>query len=261
MQKGVIKELPVAKIDKADAIQVRVNGLDDKLVKEYAAKKKLGATFPPIAIFAEKGSQRYVLADGLHTLAADKQNGSETITCIVREGDLHDAKEYALGANDGHGLRRTSADKRNAVAIALNDPEWCEWSNADIGRLCKTSTETVRKVRRKMIRRGDIPEQDTVKTTRKGKTVVRKATAARSNLGSEAKNKAKTGTSKRRRVAKTQDQSEREEVLAAIAVLNGRTYDGTTAFSRLNLQNDLAAIELGYAWLGEILAASKSESA
>ncbi len=257
--KGTIKELPVAEIEATAATQVRFKKPEDRLVKEYAEAMSAGSIFPPIIVFAEQGSERYLLADGFTRLAAAKQIGCETITCLVRKGGVHEALEFAFGANDEHGLRRNNKDKRNVVMMALKDPEWCKWNNTDIGRMCRVSDKLVAKVREDLIVAGDIDEQETVKTTRGGKTVTRKATQPRSSDKSEeAKKKKKSKTS---RGPKSQDQADREEVLDAIGVLNGRTYDGATALGRLKLQDHLVDVELSYLWLGEVLAASKDVAA
>ncbi len=173
--KGTIKELPVVEIEATAATQVRVKKPEDKLVKEYAEAMSAGSIFPPIAVFAEQGSKRYLLADGFTRLESTKQIKCETITCLVRKGGVREALEFALGANDDHGQRRNNKDKRNAVKLALKDPEWGKWSHADIGRLCRVDEKTVAKIREDLVVKGEIAERKTVKTKRKGKTVTRKA--------------------------------------------------------------------------------------
>jgi hypothetical protein len=50
--------------------------------------------------------------------------GLAKISADAREGSRRDATLYAVGANASHGLKRTNRDKRNAVMVLLNDPEW-----------------------------------------------------------------------------------------------------------------------------------------
>ena len=190
--KGTIKELPVAEIEATAATQVRVKKPEDKLVKEYAEAMSAGSIFPPIAVFAETGSKRYLLADGFTRLASTKQIKCETITCTVYKGGVHEALGYALGANDDHGQRRNNKDKRNAVKLALKDPEWVKWNNVEIGRMCRVSEGFVRKVREDLVVKGEIDKQETVKTKRKGKTVEQKASATRSNGTTSPKKGKKT---------------------------------------------------------------------
>ena len=53
----------------------------------------------------------------------------------------------ALGRNASHGLRRTNDDKRRAVKMMLDDPEWSAWSSREIGKQCCVSHTFVEGVR------------------------------------------------------------------------------------------------------------------
>ena len=87
-------------------------------VKEYAAAERdQGAVFPPVTLFLGPDGL-YRLADGFHRLEVARRLGRKTIGAEVREGGFIDALKCALLANAAHGLRRTAADKRNAVMIA-----------------------------------------------------------------------------------------------------------------------------------------------
>jgi hypothetical protein len=76
------------------------------------------------------------------------KNGDVEIDADVREGSKLDAIKFALSANETHGLRRTQADKRNAVLTALADPEWKELSGREIAKLCNVSHDLVARVKR-----------------------------------------------------------------------------------------------------------------
>ena len=52
-----------------------------------------------------------------------------------------------LGENDKHGLRRTNADKRNAVRVMLEDEEWSKLSNCQIAEMCHVHEKLVRRMR------------------------------------------------------------------------------------------------------------------
>lgn len=72
----------------------------------------------------------------------------------MRQGGLRDAILHSVGANATHGLRRTNADKRRAVAILLEDdlvsidPETGNpWSNREIARRCAVDETLVRRLR------------------------------------------------------------------------------------------------------------------
>lgn len=79
---------------------------------------------------------------------------------------------YAVGANEEHGQKRSSADKRKAITTLLTDKEWSEWSNREIAKQCRVDEWTVRKYRnelsagnpqiekRKVERNGKVYEQN-----------------------------------------------------------------------------------------------------
>lgn len=126
-----------------DGVQCRAS-LNADAVSDYADAMKQGAKFPPLVIF-EDGETNW-LADGFHRLEALKINGKKQTQCEVRKGTRQDAIKFALSANACHGLRRTNADKRRAVEIAL--AEWPGLSSAEIARLCAVSHPTVESIRR-----------------------------------------------------------------------------------------------------------------
>ncbi len=100
-----------------EGLQTRA-ALNLATVKEYAsAVSDLGAVFPPVTVFLGPDGV-YRLADGFHRLEVARRQGHKTIAAEVREGGFIDALKVALLANAAHGLRRTAADKRNAVMIA-----------------------------------------------------------------------------------------------------------------------------------------------
>jgi len=87
------------------------------VVSDYADAIRRGATFPPVILFYD--GRRYYPGDGLHRIQASREAGLDSIVAEVRSGTADDARWHACGANQTHGLRRTSADKRRAVEIAL----------------------------------------------------------------------------------------------------------------------------------------------
>lgn len=110
-----IVHVAVEKVQTA-GLQTRV-AIDLATVREYAeAVTAGGVTLPPIVVF--KTGDGIWCADGLHRLAAAKLTGQKTIAADCRDGGRGDALRYALGANGAHGLRRTNADKAQAVKMA-----------------------------------------------------------------------------------------------------------------------------------------------
>jgi hypothetical protein len=51
-----------------------------------------------------------------------------------------------------HGLRRSNADKREAVAELLRDGEWAAWSDSEIGRRCRVNHVFIAKMRKQLAR-------------------------------------------------------------------------------------------------------------
>ena len=67
------------------------------------------------------------------------------IACDVRKGTRLDALKFSLGANQSNGLRRTNADKRHCVELAL--AEFPKLSDRAIAGMCGVSAEFVRQQR------------------------------------------------------------------------------------------------------------------
>src|SRR5208283_3447748 len=91
--------------------------IDDITVAEYAEAMLRGDRFPPVVVFQHDGD--FVLADGFHRVKAARRAKLKQILAEVRQGVRSDALRFALGANHKHGLRRTNADKRRAVEMAI----------------------------------------------------------------------------------------------------------------------------------------------
>jgi len=131
-----------------EATQVRVK-LNKELIDQYHEDLDAGAIFPPIAVFRENDSEAYWLGDGFHRLISHIHAGIEEIAVEVYEGGKHEALVFALGANTTNGLRRSNADKINAVKMALNDPEIAEHTQQEIADICRVTRETVNRISRR----------------------------------------------------------------------------------------------------------------
>lgn len=88
--------------------------------------------------------------DGFHRVYSYRKAGRLSIPAEVHAGTLRDAQLKSKGANSGHGLRRTPADKRKAVNDMLKDKEWATWSDRTIAEHVKVSPTLVGDVRRQM---------------------------------------------------------------------------------------------------------------
>ena len=136
--------LEIAKIRLNGGTQPR-KSINEGTVNEYRQDMLAGAEFPPVTVFHDGFD--YWLADGFHRVLASQSLGNKEIKADVKQGDRRDAVLYSAGANTSHGLRRTNADKRRAVMMLLNDPEWSQWSDREIGRRCNVDHTFVGKLR------------------------------------------------------------------------------------------------------------------
>ena len=135
-------------------------------VDEYALAMADGAQFPPVDVFHD-GSQ-YILADGFHRVMSAKRNGCEDILATIHEGSTRDALRFALSANSSHGLKRTNADKRRSVVLALS--EWPDLSDRSIADLCAVSQPLVGAMRSEVITVITSHEPPPTRTGRDGKS-------------------------------------------------------------------------------------------
>lgn len=115
---------------------------------DYRDKILAGVEFPPLDVFFD-GSE-YWLADGFHRFYGHREAKRGSVKAIVHNGTVRDAILFAVGANDGHGLRRNKLDKRNAISTLLNDGEWCKWSNGVVAEKCKVTPQYVGEIRREL---------------------------------------------------------------------------------------------------------------
>ena len=142
-----------------EGLQTR-DGLAKAVVKDYAETLKAGKSLPPVAVVCVNrpdadGSARplYYLVDGYHRKDAAILAGRTMIDADITEGTFTDAVRLAIKANAAHGLRRTKADKTNAIKLALahaqelfkGDP-----SDTQLAEACAVSRRWVVKVRGKL---------------------------------------------------------------------------------------------------------------
>ena len=88
----------------------------------------------------------YYCVDGMHTIAGFQLAGKKTIPAMLHVGTWVEARMAAAGANTGHhALKRTHADKRRAIRMALETSPY--WSDGAIARHVGVSDKTVADVR------------------------------------------------------------------------------------------------------------------
>ncbi len=148
---SALTTIPLSQIKDGGA-QMRAE-MRPETILDHADDMLDGAAFPPIIVYYD--TVNYWLADGFHRVAAAQKIDRETIDAEIREGTARDAILHGIGSNATHGLRRTQADKRCAVARLLSDPEWAKWSDRKIAKIARVDHKTVGKVRRELT--GEIP--------------------------------------------------------------------------------------------------------
>jgi hypothetical protein len=120
--------------------------IDGATVDDYTEALANGATLPPVTVFFD--GVVHWLADGFHRYHAYSKNGATAIDADVQNGTQSDARLFAYGANQSHGLRRTNADKRKVVVGMLTD--FADWSDNRIAKHVGVNHVTVGTVRREL---------------------------------------------------------------------------------------------------------------
>lgn len=136
------QEIEISQIITDGGTQSRAE-ISEETYVEYAERMDVGDSFPPVILYFD--GSKYYLADGFHRLNAMMYRDKETITAEVRRGTRIDAVMFALRANEQHGLRRTNADKRHCVTLALG--EFAEFSDRQIAEMCGVGHQLVANVR------------------------------------------------------------------------------------------------------------------
>jgi len=146
------KNVSLTDIIADESVQARVE-LSEETVADYRAamleqiEEKGAHSFPPLVVFQE--GKTLWLSSGFHRFEAAKRTSGKvsSFPCEIRKGTKRNAQLFALGANADHGLHRTSADKRKAVALMLQDDEWKDWSSRQIAKQCNVSPSLVDNIR------------------------------------------------------------------------------------------------------------------
>lgn len=173
-----MKKLKLDQIIIDQGTQTRV-ALNEETIADYAAAMTEGAKFPAVMVFTDGcraphdvGEMCYLLADGFHRFRAAERCGWKEIDAEIRKGSRMDAIKYSLGANTVHGLRRTNADKRRCVEIALH--EFGKLSDRAIAEMCGVGYSLVAEVRK-----AQVPESGTSNSRNPAITALSEPPAAR----------------------------------------------------------------------------------
>jgi ParB-like chromosome segregation protein Spo0J len=156
--------------------KIRIDGgtqprevIDESVIQEYADALLDGAKLPPVEVFYD--GIYYWLADGFHRYFAHKRAEYKEIDANVTPGTKRDAIFFSVGANATHGIKRTKADKIQAIRTVLDDFEYAEATDEEIGKLCNMGRITVNRLRKELG-----IEKKSVQITRGSKTYTKKIT-------------------------------------------------------------------------------------
>lgn len=123
-------------------------------IDDYAEAMKAGAEFPACLV-VDDGTAIWCV-DGFHRVKAAIAAKRPGIECDVIYGTRADAMWWAAGANQRHGVRRTNADKRRAVALALNAVK--DASLRDIAEHCGVSHQMVADIKASLGKAAELSE-------------------------------------------------------------------------------------------------------
>lgn len=134
--------IDLSSIEMDVSIQCRAT-IDTGIVNEYAERMAEGDKFPPVILYGTR--ERAWIGDGWHRIMSWQQIGAVAVLAIINPGGRADALKHALSANALHGHRRTNADKRRCVEVALK--EFPDMSSRAIAEMCGVSHELVDRMR------------------------------------------------------------------------------------------------------------------
>ena len=125
--------------------------LNPEAVQEYADAYREEVALPALEVALVE--QDMVLLDGFHRLAGARQADQSFVrVTVVEECDIGRALWLAASRNQKHGVRRTSADKRQATLLALRSDVGQEQSVRTIAEWVGVSKTLVSDMRQELER-------------------------------------------------------------------------------------------------------------
>lgn len=237
------EKLPIDNIEATAATQVRVK-LDRGMIDQYTEDIQNGAVMPPVDVFREENSERNILADGFHRHRGYINAEHTEMWCWIYPGGMHEALMHALGSNAEHGFRRSKADKRHAVMMALKDPEISQLKQGEIADVCRVHRNTVRKIQNELLA-DDSSNGNDAHNVQKKKPEDATDDDVR-DTGAEV----------------TQGDIDLEELRTAIKTVNTMPYNGQAAAEKLELTTeDIADCELASTWLADVVIITRNREA
>lgn len=145
-------KVDIKRIDANIETQVRKNGVDQDVVKDYTkAIEDPLEDLPTAAVFTEAAKYNekahLLLADGFHRHEAYKVMGRQTIPVSVFRGGISEAKQYAIFVNSRHGKSFNHKDRVYAVKLLIEDAASKDWSVRKVAECANCSKSTVQNIK------------------------------------------------------------------------------------------------------------------
>jgi hypothetical protein len=150
----LLETVSLKDIDISSSPTVRYE-IHPEAVEEYARLYREKKPMPKAVLF-KVGTGHYLVADGTHRIAAMRLAGLTERGFDVVQGSYEDCLLYAAAANQGHGVRRSNADKRTAVESLLKT--FPRKSDRDISEISGVGYTLVASVRKSMEKTATIKE-------------------------------------------------------------------------------------------------------
>lgn len=117
-------EMNLADLELCDRTRVRKYkpSENSEIVDEYTEAYRCGLIVEPLDVFQEKGTERYLVADGEHRLLALRRAKISKVDVRLHDGDEVAALDFAIDCNQKHGLRRTKHDRFHAFERIMETP-------------------------------------------------------------------------------------------------------------------------------------------
>ena len=133
--------------------------LEESIIGEYKELYQTGVDMPPLEVVFD--GVHYWLVHGFHRRWGADRAGLESLPCRVTNGTREDAQWASYQQNQSHGLRRSNADKENAIKRALRHPKGIEMSDSQLAQVLGVTDKTVTKYRSELESTSEIPKLET----------------------------------------------------------------------------------------------------
>ena len=122
--------------------------IDIELVERYSELLKSGITLPPLTVFRDEHSQKFIVLDGFHRHHATRKAGLEFLDIeVMTESTELDLFVKGVEKNSRHGKPLTCTERRKNLKKILSFDESWQWSNKVIAEIVGTSDRTVANVK------------------------------------------------------------------------------------------------------------------